>query len=131
MTVRWVSSPKPVPNQIVGLDGKVLFLIRDFTRSVADSRVDVYPGEEELLDVAVRFDGETDCYGWSNESYLYNWRSPNWKLPRGRYLVKVVVTSSGQKCTDAFRLINDVENRTDFRLMPASNDDRAKVLKRP
>src|SRR5690242_12685548 len=32
--------------------------------------VTVYPGEGELLDVAVRLNNETECYGWDNGSYL-------------------------------------------------------------
>jgi hypothetical protein len=110
MAVRWANSPEPIASQIVDLDNKVQFHILDFTRTSTESRIDVYPGEEELLDVAVRFDGEADCYGWNNESYIYNWRCPNWRLPRERFLVKVVITSSGQKCTDVFRLINDVDS---------------------
>jgi hypothetical protein len=128
MAVRWVRSPEPIANQIISLDGKVQFHILDFARAATESRMDVYPGEEEVLDVAVRFDGETDCYGWNNDSYLYNWRNPNWKLPRGRYLVKVVITSSGRKCSGVFRLVNDIDSRTDFRLIAASHDDRAKIL---
>lgn len=128
MAVRWVRSPEPIANQIISLDGKVQFHILDFARAATESRIDVYPGEEEVLDVAVRFDGEAECYGWNNDSYLYNWRNPNWKLPRGRYLVKVVITSSGRKCSGVFRLVNDVDSRTDFRLVRASHDDRAKVL---
>ena len=128
MAVRWVKSQEPVANQIIAPDGSVQFYIRDFSRAATESRIDVYPGEEELLDVAVRFEGETECYGWNNDSYFYNWRNPNWKLPRERYLVKVVITSSGQKCLGVFRLINDVDNRTDFRLIAASSEDRAKVL---
>ena len=46
-----------------------------------------------------------------------------WKLPPERYLVKVVVTSSGQKCVVVLRLINDVASRTDFRLLPVSPGD--------
>jgi len=128
MAVRWVKSPEPIANQIINPEGKIQFYIRDFARAATESRIDVYPGEGQLLDVAIRFDGEAECYGWNNDSYFYNWRNPNWKLPGGRYLVKAVITSSGQKCVDIFRLINDVESRTAFRLIPASPDDRAKVL---
>jgi len=128
MDVRWVNSPEPLPSRILSLDNKVQFYIQDFARTVVESRIDVYPGESELLDVAVRFDGETDCYGWNNESYSNAWRTPEWKLPCDRYLVKVVVSSSGRKCSGVFRLINNVEQRTDFRLIPASAEDRAKVF---
>lgn len=124
MAVRWVSSPEPIASRIVGLNGVTQYYIQDFSRPFADSRIDVYPGEEELLDVAVRFDGENDCYGWNNESYFNNWRTPGWKLPRGRYLVKVVITSSGQKCSDVFRLASDVDSLDAFRLSPATAEDK-------
>ncbi len=123
MPIRWANSPQPIANQICDLEGNPRFYIQDFVRAATASRVDVYPGEEQLLDVAARFDDESDCYGWNDESYLHLWRNPNWKLPTGRYLVKVVVTSSGQKCVAALRLINDVALRTDFRLLPVSAGD--------
>lgn len=69
-----------------------------------------------------------DSFGWNNESYFHNWRNPDWRLGRDRFLIKVVITSSGQKCVGVFRLINDVDNRKDFRLMDATLDDREKVL---
>ncbi len=124
MPVRWVRSPEPIANRILDLAGKVQFFIQDFTRGFAESRIDVYPGEEELLDVAIRFDDESNCYGWNNDSYLYDWRNPNWKLPRERFLVKVVITSSGQKCVGRFRLINNVDSHTDFRLTAPLPEDR-------
>jgi len=128
MPVRWVNSPEPVAPQIYDLQQhQPQFYIVDFSRGSGESRIDVYPGEEEMLDVAVRFQGEADCYGWNNEVYGNNWRTPRWRLPRGRYLVKVVVTSSGQKCADVFRMVNDVEQLTDFRLIKASKVDRAKI----
>ena len=123
MAVRFVNSPEPLADQILDMDGNVRFQIRNWVRATIASRVDVYPGEEQLLDVAVRLDEEPDCYGWSDESYLYRWRNPNWRLPPARYLVRVVITSSGQKCIGVFRLINDVPLRTDFRLMPTIAGD--------
>lgn len=126
MPVRWVKSPEPIANQILDRDGNVQFFIRDFARAATESRIDVYPGEEELLDVAIRFDCEPDCYGWNNDSYLYNWRNPDWKLPSERYLVKVVITSSGQKCVGKFRLINNVEGLADFCLTNLLPEDRTK-----
>jgi len=44
-------------------------------------------------------------------------------LARGRYVARVEVTSSGQKCVGLFHLINDVARR-DFRLELASLDNR-------
>ena len=127
MAVRRAGSPQPIASQIVNLaTGTVQSIIIDYART-NESRMDVYPGEEEILDVASRFDDEQDCFGWNNESYAYNWRTPHWRLGRERYLVKVVITSSGQKCVGAFRLINDVDSRNDFRLTPATTEDKIKL----
>jgi hypothetical protein len=117
MPVRWASSPEPIADQIVSPEGKLHFLILDFSRAAGESRVDVYPDEEQILDVAVRFDDADDkhCYGWNNEAYFCKFHNPNWKLPSGRYLVKVVITSSGQKCVGVFRLVN-ADLWTDCRL---------------
>lgn len=124
MAVRWSGSPQPIPLEAITDDNR-RFQIFDPMRLTLDSRIDVYPGEHEILDVAVRHDAEPECYGWNNEAYLqpHVWRTPGWRLPPGRYLVKVVVVSSGQKCEGVFRLINDV-NRSDFRLEPAQPSDR-------
>jgi hypothetical protein len=57
------------------------------------------------------------------------WRNPIWRVEFGRrYLVRVMVTSSGQKCVGVFRLVNDVE-RSDFRLEDATAEDIARVQK--
>ena len=127
MDMRWANSLEPIASQIINPNSNVQSYIRDFTRTSTESRIDVYPGEQELLDVAVRFDGELDCYGWNNESYANNWRIPRWKLSRDRYLIKAVITSSGQKCVGVFRFINDVDNLTDFRLSSIIAGDREKV----
>ena len=129
MTIRWANSPQPVPPQITDLKGEIQFLIQDFGRSAMDT-MDVYPGEEEVFDVAARFDDEPECFGWNNDSYLFEWRNPHWRLAPGRYLVEVVITSSGQKCIGEFRLINDVA-RTDFRLEKVTPDDRVNLRRRP
>jgi hypothetical protein len=131
MAVRWSNSAEPLTN--VGLATTPvtgLFPSQpapQIFKFALTSRIDVYAGEEELLDVAVRFQGEKDCYGWNNEAYLYNWRAPHWKLGPGRYLVRVVITSSGQSCKGVFRLVNDVESLGDFRLIDALPEDRWSV----
>jgi hypothetical protein len=124
MTVRWTGSPQPIPIQARAQDGTQIQIF-DPMRLTPESRMDIYPGEGELLDIAVRLDDDEDCYGWNNETYFCNtpWRNPDWRLPKGRYLVKVVIRSSGQRCTGTFRLVNDVPCR-DFRLEQAQEKDR-------
>ena len=53
--------------------------------------LDIYPGAVEEVAIVNRMDLEADCWGWSNESYANNWRTPQWRLPHGRYLVSVTV----------------------------------------
>lgn len=123
MPVRFASSPAPLPMRINigGIDGYLI----DPLRLTADSRIDVYPGERTKLDVAARFDDDTECYGWSNLSFASTpqWRNPDWKLPQGRYLVRVTVSSSGEKCVGVFRLLNEGQ-RKDFCLEPALPSDK-------
>jgi hypothetical protein len=127
MAVRWSGSPQPIPIQAVTSDGTRIQIF-DPMRLTLESRIDVYPGEgeSETLDVAARLDDDEDCYGWNNETYFCAtpWRNPAWKLRPGRYLVNVVIRSSGQTCTANFRLINDVP-RGDCRLEDVQPQDKA------
>jgi hypothetical protein len=128
MTGRWRESPEPIPTPVVGPAG-VQFQIIDFAKMNADPRVDIQASESALLDVAARFDQETSCWGWNNEAYFNNnnWRTPRWELPPGRYLVRAVIISAGQKHEHIVRMAND-RTRTDFRLEPATKEDMSKVL---
>ena len=55
------------------------------------------------------------------------WRNPSWKLPAGRYLVKVGVISAGEKCEPVFRLSNDV-GQSGFRRERALSVDRVEKV---
>jgi hypothetical protein len=102
MEARWAGSPEPVPAQVKDPDGKQTGFLYDLERILAPSRVDIYPGESESLDVAVLYDDEDKCFGWNNESYFQGFRHPRYQLPGGQYLV------SGGYC-DVFR---KTRNRT-------------------
>jgi hypothetical protein len=106
MTGRWVASVEPVAPQLRLDSGQVGTLI-DIARLNVASEIDIPAGESEQLDVANRCDAEVDAFGWNNESYQHNWRTPRWRLPPGRYLVEVTVRSEGQKSIAMFLLDND------------------------
>lgn len=108
MPLRWSGSPEPIAPSF-RIDDK-LILISDPTKFNISPRLDIYPGERETMDIAAKFDDEEVCYGWSNENYFSDpiWRNPIWRLAPGRYLVKIVVTTSGEKVSEVFRLLNDV-----------------------
>ena len=124
MPIRWSSAPEPVaiPIQIGDQTG----FMPNLDAMTMTPRIDIYPGETAAIAVAGRFDDDTDCYGWSNASYFCKrfWRNEDWRLIPGRYLVKVTVVSASDKAEGYFRLINDVEQRGDFRLEPLRPIDR-------
>ena len=124
MPGRWSNSPQPV--QVVGVQNGNPIAVLDPHKLLTPSRIDIHPGERESLDIAVRIDNDSDCYGWNNDAYIHQWRNPEWRLAAGRYLVRVTVTSGGQLWSEIFRLVNDVP-RTDFRLVPATAEDKANI----
>jgi hypothetical protein len=134
MEARWSNSVQPAPLEGTGIVSRkqpnssviaddLKIHIIDPMRLSLKSRIDVYPGEKEELNVAVRLDDDQACYGWNNETYFSTppWRNEKWKLGPERYLIEVIVSSSGSRCVGVFCLINDVA-RTDFRLEAATRD---------
>jgi len=108
MPGRWASSVEPVPLQGVIRSSGETIEIHDIARLNADSRIHIPAGETEILDVAVRFPKDTDAFGWTNESYRYPGnRHPDYTLPKGRYLVDILIQSEGVKKQERFRLEND------------------------
>jgi hypothetical protein len=125
MEARWAGTPEPIPPQLIG-PGDQIFQIVDFARFTSGTRIDIYPGEQEKLDVVARLEPDQECYGWNNETYFppsVNGKNPNWRLPTGRYLVEATIRSSGQTKTASFQLINegDLQN---FRLEPLMEERR-------
>ena len=107
MPIRWTILPTPEGEKFI-VGNQIVQLI-DLNKINHYSRVDIYPGEsnKHALNIAARFDEDEDCYGWTNENFVSTplWRTPRWKLPIGRYLVRVIVLSAGEKCEKIFRLI--------------------------
>jgi hypothetical protein len=126
MPVRWAGSDEPVSYQALP-EGKVAELF-DPAKYNAAFRRDCFPGSPELVDVAARFDDEEDCFGWSNETYLpgKGWRNPEFRLPKGRYFLKITINSSGDKVCGFFALENSVAKQH-FRLLPTSETEAARL----
>jgi len=118
MPGRWAGSVEPVPLQGVIRSSGETIEIHDIARLNADSRIHIPAGETESLDIAVRFPEETNAFGWTNESYRHDGnRHPGFTLPKGRYVVDILVQSEGVKKQEHFRLENDHTTK-EFRLAP-------------
>ena len=61
MPGRWSGSVQPVPLEGIIRPSMETIEIHDIARLTADSRIHIPAGEEEGLDVAARFPGETDA----------------------------------------------------------------------
>lgn len=116
MPLRWAGSQQPLMPKVVlgGVEGRII----DEDGLFMESTADIAPSERRTIDLAARLDDDEDCYGWCNGSYLApGWRSP-WKLPQGRYLVRVTVFSGGESWSEVFKLLNQGP-RDAFRLEEA------------
>lgn len=55
--------------------------------------VTLIAGEIEHLDIFTKNENDNEAYGWNNESYLHNWRNPNYLMTPGDYRIIVQVTT--------------------------------------
>jgi hypothetical protein len=128
MAGRWASSHEPVPICIVGATGEIIAQFRDPLVFDSIRRMEIFPGETETLNVAVRFDNDVNCYGWCNENYLRGWRDSRREMPSGKYRVAVHVYSPGVHVVREFILRNDGDV-ADFRLEAVSKEPDDDVFK--
>jgi hypothetical protein len=126
MPIRWAGSDEPLTYQVI--DEAKVALVFDVSKYNLAFKRDCYPGTNEQIDIAARFDDEPECYGWSNETYLpgRGWRIPDWKIPAGRYLVYLRVVSSGDSISSVFQMENSV-TRDNFRLLPANKEETKNI----
>lgn len=126
MPVRWSLSDEPLSLQVLP-DGQGALIFDPFKYNTILRR-NCFPGTKETLDVAARFDEDEECYGWCNENYLpgKGWRNGDWRLPKGRYIVRVAVLSAGEKISGVFQVENSVAKQH-FRLLTATRQDVLRI----
>ncbi len=120
MVARWSGSDEPKVEIISTEKGQAARLIG------AQNSFDIPPGEHTDIDIVFRAKSDDDCFGWNNESYLHNWRHPDWLLEKGRYIAKIRVKTGGQEYVNAFLIANDVRYE-DFRLAEVDDEVKRKL----
>jgi hypothetical protein len=123
MQARWSNSPQAVHKvmEYVAGAGPTERVVFDPERLSVTQSIPPGDGQEGALGVVIRFDGETDCYGVSNQSYSTRWRPEAWRLGPGSYLVSINVRASNARCEATFLLKNASPSPQQFRLEPAAN----------
>src|SRR5690242_11697715 len=68
--------------------------------------VTILAGESEILDVITKHEKDQEAYGWNNESYFNEWRTPTRRLDCGNYRIKITVTTqNGTSSIKSFFLV--------------------------
>jgi hypothetical protein len=114
MPIRWAGNPEPIKPEVAS---NRIVTILDPTLVKSSQYIDIPRDEEEELDICVRFQDDSNAYGWNSESYYYQGKNPNYKLLPGTYRIEVKLTCSGEADTIKF-LLNNSENLDDFRIEP-------------
>jgi len=129
MPIRWSNSPQPGYTVVEDTPNAAPIKKMIFNPERLSTTRNIPPGshDEGVLDVAARFDNESECYGVNNESYFNDWHTPRWKLLPGEYLVDVKIRASNASCADTFHLSNEGSLPGGFRLAKASKAESARV----
>lgn len=94
MEGRWASTPElpDIKNEVI-------------LKVLHPDPVTITVNESEYLDVITKCEKDKEAYGWNNEAYLHNWRTLNYKLERGKYKVKIIIsTQNGITFSKKFEL---------------------------
>jgi len=111
---RWISQPEPIIS--IGIAG-ALTQILDVARMLAGRRIDIYNHEDQVLSLALKFEGQPNCHLFTNESYAFPmWQNPGWALPLGQHRLRVTVYYEGGRAARDFWLHNEGLTRDDVRI---------------
>jgi len=91
-------------------------------------REDILPGESAALDIAVKFDGDTDCYGFNNLNYLESdLRLADHRVAQGTCRVLVRVVSGDYVRLEEFELRNPGTDLDGFSIAEVA-DRRTRIV---
>jgi hypothetical protein len=104
MSIRWSANPQPIQRIAVG--GTIVSL-PDPNLIRASRYIDIPADEVESLDVCFRAPRQRTANAWNSENYQFpRSRHPKRHLPRGRYLVQVVIKHNDGAVSARFVLQN-------------------------
>lgn len=118
MPCKWTGKPEPL-EPVYDPQKRIFGYVFDTTKIPDAQSINIAPGEEgEALDVAIKRNGEKECYGFNALSYAPRYQ-PGWKDPSKRIdlpecIVRVVVTSGDISKTKDLILKNPDTSLDDF-----------------
>lgn len=113
---RWISQPEPILTLGIGAG---VAQIPDVARMLAGRRIDIHSHEDQVMSIAVKFEGVTECHLFTNESYVFpRWQNPAWSLTGGKHRLRVTVYYERGRAQRDFWLHNDGNRCDDVRIEP-------------
>jgi hypothetical protein len=122
---RWSRSDEPISLQLDS-NNRIVSIFDPAKYNFVMTR-NCYSGTEEPIDLVARYDKEDECYIWNYDIFYKGWRNNELRIPKGRYYVIVIISTSGEKTYGYFKLENSL-NLLDFRLIDVSKEE-IKTLK--
>jgi hypothetical protein len=105
MPGRWSDNPEPLKYEVV--NGQIQLLL-DNALMAANRIINIPPLRSKRLDIAIRHATDRDAFGWTDTSYQYDWRHPQYRLSNDVYDVLVEASAEDRVFSNRFRLLNPV-----------------------
>lgn len=105
---RWASTKEPIDYS----SGQPLI-----PEILLPSRDSIPPGESANISIAIKESGETSFFVFNNESYLHDWKNPDFELKDNKYWLKVRILADGIEYTDNFLISNPATGLKNFKLL--------------
>ena len=120
VAARWASQPEPlIP---VLHDSQTVNLI-DFSRLVMARKANVHAHEDQPVSIVLKYDGDPNCFLFSNESYYYpGWANPEWKLGLGEHRLRLTVLYERGREVFYLTVRNSGPSRNDVALESITRD---------
>jgi len=98
MPARWSGLVEPRIETIQAGGGQIAYL-RD-----AIPTVDLHANSAEGIHPVVVFPSPFQTFGWTNESYLYGWRHPQWAISHDTFVIRIRATTADREFVGCFRI---------------------------
>lgn len=105
---RWASTKEPVDyntNQLI------------IPEIILPSRDTIPVGEEAAVSVAIKESGEDSFFPFNNQSYLHNWKHPDYELTDKKYWLEILLLTDGEEYKHKFLLTNPSKSLRNFKLL--------------
>lgn len=115
---KWTSQPEPLLP--VNDRGNIQYVI-DPAGVIYARKIDIYSHDDQRFSVALKYENNSECYLFSNESYSYppNWQNPGWRLGPGDHKLRITVYYERGHQTRNFILSNKGDSRDDLSIVPS------------